>query len=167
MKNIIGILSLVFVFTLTSNAQQNNQRYEKKVDFSPKQYATLQTKRMDLNLDLNKSQEKAVFELLESNAIEREKVRNEFRSNREKGKKPTSQERFEHQNSRLEKQIAHKAAMKKILSEEQFVKWEETARNRMKAHKKRIARGKNNSKKGSSKGLGNNEPQNRQFYNRS
>ena len=120
MKKLIGILSLILVFSFTSNAQQNKKRTAKKADFSPEQIATLQTKKMDLHLDLSNSQEKAVFKLIESQAVERRKAREEFKSKREKGDKPTSNERFEHQNTRLDKQIEHKAAIKKILSDEQF-----------------------------------------------
>ncbi len=157
MKKLIGILSLILVFSFTSNAQQNKKKMGEKADFSPEQIAILQTKKMDLHLDLSNSQEKAVFKLIESQAIERKKARDEFKSKREKGNKPTSAERFEHQNTRLDKQIEHKAAIKNILSDEQFTKWEETAKKRMKTNKKN----------GSSQGQNNGEQQNRKFKNRS
>ena len=160
MKKIIGILSLVLVFSFTSNAQQNNKRTEKRADYSPEQTATLQIKKMDLQLDLNENQEKAVFKLIEAQAIERKNDREEFRLKREKGEKPTSDERFEHQNLRLDKQLEHKVAMKKILSKEQFTKWEENAKDRMKGNKKRMTRSKNNSKKGNSQGLNKGKQQN-------
>lgn len=165
MKKLIGILSLILVFSFTSNAQQKNKRTEKKADFSPEQIATLQAKKMDLNLDLSNSQEKAVFKLIEAQTIERKKARSEFKSKREKGDKPTSDERFEHQNTRLEKQIEHKSAIKKILSDEQFTKWEVAAKKRMKANKKKMAKAKN--KKGNSHGQNNGEQKNRQYKNRS
>lgn len=143
MRKIIGILSLLLVISFTSNAQQNNKRGERKAELSPEQMATLQIKKMDLQLDLNDSQEKAIYKLIEAQSIEREKAREKFSSKREKGEKLTSEERFEQQNARLDKQLEHKAAMKKILSQEQFSKWEENAKDKMKSRKKRIAKTKN------------------------
>ena len=108
---------------------------------------------MDLHLDLSDSQEKAVFKLLETNAIERKNVREEHQLKREKSDRLSNDERFNHRNNRLDNQIEHKTALKKILSEEQFVKWEANTKNRMKVNKRRMAKAKNNCKKGNSQGF--------------
>jgi F0F1-type ATP synthase assembly protein I len=42
------------------------------------------------------------------------------------GNNPSKEERFAMQNKRLDNQIAMKAKMKDILTEDQFVKWEKT-----------------------------------------
>ena len=53
------------------------------------------------------------------------------------GKKPTADERFAMKSKMLDEKIAMKAEMKKILTAEQFDKWEKTAEQRKaKGHRK-------------------------------
>lgn len=122
MKKTVGILALVLLLTVTVNAQrQQNQRNGNGLNQTPEQIATLQSKRMALALDLDKKQLDAVYKLMKENAIDREKLRSE-RQNSTQQNRP---QRFDLKNSRLDKQLANKAEMKKILSSEQYQKWEE------------------------------------------
>ncbi len=61
MKNSIAILVVVFLVTTMTNAQIGTKNFKNQLNFTPDQIATLQTKRMALNLDLDKNQQEAIF----------------------------------------------------------------------------------------------------------
>ncbi|MFD0760822.1 hypothetical protein ACFQZW_01875 [Lutibacter aestuarii] len=124
MKKIIGFLTLTLLFSVHINAQGYNQRAQQRTNYSAEQKAELQVKRMALNLDLNESQQKAILELKLKQAKELEQKRAEFRAQKQNGTKISSDERFRNKQDRLDRQIATKAEMKKILNKEQFSKWE-------------------------------------------
>jgi len=128
MKKLVGLTAIVILFSLTISAQGQNQRQGQKQgqrpNYTPEQMATLQTNKLALRLDLNENQKKAIYKLNMKNAEEREAIRAEFQKNKGQRTPITSDERFERENSRLEKQIAHKTEMKKILTDEQFQEWE-------------------------------------------
>ena len=127
MKKIVATVSLLLVVSMVF-AQQRNEMRQKGNDFSPEEVATLQTKKMTLQLDLTDKQQKQVYELIKKNAEERQALRSQ---NREKRENLSKEERFNNENVKLDKQIAHKAEMKKILNEEQFAKWENSMKERM------------------------------------
>lgn len=138
MKKLIGLTAIVILFSLTISAQGQNQRQGKRADFTPDQMATLQTKKMALHLDLNENQQKAIYNLNKKNAEEREVLRAEFQKNKEQGTPLTSDERFARENIRLGRQLAHKNELKKILTDEQFEKWEATNNFNKKRGNKKI-----------------------------
>lgn len=148
MKKLIGLTAIVILFSLTINAQQKGNRMGKRADFTPEQTATLQVKKMALHLDLNAKQEKEIYNLNLKNAEERQIMRSEFQKNRQSGTPKTSEERFQQENIKLEKQIAHKAEMKKILTNEQFEKWDAMKSENMKNGQKRMDKKGNSMKKG-------------------
>ena len=136
----MGIIVLVLLFTITINAQERKQRVEGQEKFTSEQMATLKAKKMTLQLDLNESQQKAIYKMVLKNAGEHQKSRAEAKQRKKTGEKPSSDDRFERMNQHLDKQIEHKAAMRKILSEEQFKKWEKTAKKHGK-HKREKLKG--------------------------
>ncbi len=138
MKKLIGLTAIIILFSLTISAQGQNQRQGKRADFTPDQMATLQTKKMALHLDLNENQQKAIYNLNKKNAEEREELRAEFQKNKEQGTPLTSDERFARENIRLGRQLAHKNELKKILTDEQFEKWEATNNFNKKRGNKKI-----------------------------
>ena len=157
MKKVIGILVLVFVFSLTANAQRQNQGQRKgmKADYTPEQMATLHAKKMTLHLDLSDSQQRQVYKLVKDNAVERKAMREEMQKLRNSDEKLDSNQRFALESKRIDKQIAHKAEMKKILDKDQFEKWEkfQPMKKRMtkkgsKGNNPRSKNGKNNNGKG-------------------
>ena len=122
MKKITILLTLTLLLSVTINAQRRqNQRNGNRSIQTPEQIATLQSKRMALALDLDKKQLDAVYTLMKENAEDRAKLRAE-RQNSTNQDRP---QRFDLKSSRLDKQIAMKAEMKKILNADQFQKWEE------------------------------------------
>ena len=82
--------------------------------------------------------------MMKKNAEERLKIREEHQANRKEGTRPTQEQRFKNANLALDKQIAHKAEMKKILSPEQFDKWNKVRNKSMNNRKGRIGKKGNN-----------------------
>ena len=121
-------------------AQRGGNRGHSKM--TPEQVATLQTKKMTLALDLTEAQQSEVQKLQLEQAKFRQSKREERKEKREKEEgRPTSEERFEMSEARLDRAIAHKTAMKEILSSDQYEKWE-----KIQAQKTRRTKGKRGSK---------------------
>ena len=128
MKKIIVTLMLLVGFT--TMAQHGEHHKGKKMvmtrmmDMTPEQMATLQTKRMVLALELSKEQQEQVQTLNLENAKLRKAKMEEWKAKKESGemKKPTSEEHYTMQNTRLDYQIAQQEKMKDILNDEQYGK---------------------------------------------
>ncbi|MGR7812331.1 hypothetical protein [Lacinutrix undariae] len=141
----LAILALALI-TFQANAQrdqekkgQRQDRMERIDDFTPQQIATLKTKQMTLALDLSESQQKKIQDFNFEEATFR-KTKMESRKEKRKEsdhKKPSKEERFEMMNSRLDHQIAQKQTLKKILTADQFEKFEASKQDRKKNNKKR------------------------------
>lgn len=130
MKKIIGITIIVLLCTVTMHAQRGQRGgVSKGADLTIEQKVALQTKRMALNLDLNAKQQQEVEEMLLKNAEETEALRDTYREKKQNGTL-TADEKFDFENNRIERQAAHKAAMKKILNADQYQKWETMFQNR-------------------------------------
>lgn len=99
---------------------------------TPEQVAALQTKRMTLALDLTLLQQEQVQEFhLENARLRKEKM--EARKEEQGGKtrkELSAEERYQRESERLDHMIANKEKMKKILTPEQFGKWEKGMHHR-------------------------------------
>ena len=155
MKKLVGLTVVIMFFSLTIAAQ--GQRQQKRTDYTPEQRATLQTKKLALRLDLNEKQQKDVEKLMLKNAEERQQLRTALQKNKQDGTGLTSDERFDRENMRLTRQQAQKAEMKKILTEDQYEKWETINQRSMRS---------GNMKKGNSKGARNSNNSRKQYNNR-
>lgn len=132
MKKLIILSVLTLIFAFTTSAQQRKSGMKKGPDFSADQMATIQTKKMALALDLDDNQQKAIYKSFQTAATDRKATIENFKQKRTAGTKPTADELFEMEKSKLDKQIAHKAEMKKILNKDQYSKWESSLKNRQK-----------------------------------
>lgn len=136
MKKVFIVL-LLFVggIALAQKGERGNREGMK--DLSAEQIATLKTKKATLALDLTAAQQdqmKALF--LENTKIRKAKMEKR-KAQKENGetKKRTSEERYAMANARLDHQIAQKAKVKNILSDEQYTKWEKMQHRRVKGRK--------------------------------
>ena len=129
------ILAIALVATTLTFAQDRKQGREK---LTPEQQTELQVKKMTLDLDLDAKQQKEIKTILLEQAKKREAKMAEMKAKREKGKKPSADEKFEMKNKMLDNQIENKAQMKKILKPEQFAKWEEKQSDRKKNQSERV-----------------------------
>lgn len=116
------ILAMAMTMTVGANAQQKNDKPE---PLKPEQRAELQSKKMTLALNLNEKQQKDVKELLVEQGKQRAEFRRQHMAERQAGKKLTADERFALKNKMLDNRIAMNREMKKILSEDQFTKFEQ------------------------------------------
>ena len=135
MKKIASI-ALVALFTISTFAQKQ-QRKQQRPDFTVDQMAELQTKKMTLHLDLTEDQMQQVLEINKQHVVERKQKMEERKALKHSEKELSSDEIFTKKSTRLDKMIAHKAEMKKILNEEQFEKWSTSKKHRMHKMKKR------------------------------
>lgn len=145
MKKIV--LIAIALVSLQAIAQDNRREFQKgdqkdrmhkQMDFTAEEIATLKTKRMVLNLDLTETQQREIHKINLANAKERKAKMEAHKKMRQnsKGEKRSKEDRFNMANERLDKQIAHKKQMKKILSKEQFEKFEKSAKHKqMRKHK--------------------------------
>lgn len=136
-KVLVTTVILIGMMGFSQRGQHFDSDQRGMKDMTPEQVATLKTKRMTLALDLSSAQQKEIQKLNFENAREREALMLERRAKKEKAEesKPSADERFDFQNERLDRMIAHKGKMKEILSEEQFQKWERLNHHR-KGHRK-------------------------------
>ena len=149
MKHIL--LIAIALFTLNATAQQQKpqqkkgdrterpQRMNMFKDFTPEEMAELKTKKMTLDFDLTESQKKEIYKLNLKEASDRKKMMDERKAKMEERKNNKGQnnmrskeERFNMANDKLDKQIAHKKEMQRILNKEQFEKWEKANKSRNK-----------------------------------
>ena len=129
------ILAAVLVVSTLTFAQERGRKGEK---LTPEQQTEIQVKKMTLELDLDAKQQKEVKAILLENAKKRDAKMAEMKAKREKGEKPSADEKFEMKNKMLDNQIENKAQMKKILKPEQFAKWEEKQSDRKKNQSERV-----------------------------
>lgn len=144
MKKVVIIFIALVTLQVTAQDKKRaprgegpGDRMEAMKDLTPEEMATLQTKRMTLNLDLTAEQQKKVQALNLEEAKMRKAKMEEHQTMRESGeaKKPTKEEKLKMMNERLDRQIAMKQKMKTILNEEQYKKWE-ASQGKMMEHKK-------------------------------
>lgn len=119
-------LFLTLCISALTYAQERNGAVEK---MNAEQQTILQVKRMTLALDLSLKQQEDIKSLLLERAQKKAAHQLAQKTKKEKGEKPTASEKFEMHSQLLDAQIEFKSKMKKILSEEQFKKWEKL-RNR-------------------------------------
>jgi hypothetical protein len=83
------------------------------------QEATLWTKKMTLELDLNQNQQDQMYALI----LEKTK-KIKFRMENKPKERPSKEEIYNMHISRLDEAIAMKESLKKILNDDQFAQWE-------------------------------------------
>lgn len=110
---------------MTIMAQPRNNKHQGNgmEQFTPEQRSELQVKKLTLELDLNESQQKEMKAFIADKNTKMEAHKTAMKAMKEKGTKPTSDERFAMKSKMLDEQIAAKKRMQKILNEKQFEKW--------------------------------------------
>jgi len=143
MKKVILTMALLTGFAgLAQKGEYHREHEVGTKDMTPEQVATLQTKKLNLILDLTEDQQLEIQKTNLENVQRRRAKIEEYKATKEasESKKHTSEERFNIQNERLDRKIAEKEKMKQLLSKEQFKKWEML--NVKKSRSKRSKKGK-------------------------
>ena len=129
------------VVGMTSFAQQRNVTAEKSKmeQMTSEQRNQLQLKKMTLELDLNAAQQNEMRTIIAEQSIKREARMAAGQETQDSAKKQlTADERFTNKNQMLDEQIVMKERMKKILSADQYKKWEDIKGKRHHGIKKRM-----------------------------
>ena len=139
MKNLF--MAAVLLVGLSTFAQdKTTQKSDVKTEMSSEQHQQLRLKEMTLKLDLNASQQKEMAKIIAEQHTKSEAAKAERKIAKEKGVKPTADEKFARKNKRLDQQIAMQQRLKAILTPEQMKKMDEMKSNK-KNHFKHGAKG--------------------------
>lgn len=109
--------------TIMAQPRDNKHQGNGMDQFTLEQRSELQVKKLTLELDLTESQQKEIKAFIADKNTKMEAHRTAMKAMKEKGTKPTSDERFAMKSKMLDEQIAAKKRMQKILNEKQFEKW--------------------------------------------
>ena len=135
----------LLVVGMTSFAQERKATTERAQmeQMTLEQRNQLHLKKMTLELDLNASQQKEMSKVIAEQSAKREAKMAERKATKDVAKKQlTADERFAKKNQMLDEQIVMKERMKKILSADQYKKWEDMKGKRHHGMKKRMAHNK-------------------------
>lgn len=123
MKKLIVITLLMVGMTIVAQERNRKQHGNEIEQFTPEQRSQLQLKKLTLELDLNESQQKEMNVFIADMNSKREVHRTAMKLMKEKGTKPTNDERFAIKIKMLDEQIAAKKRVEKILNPKQYEKW--------------------------------------------
>ena len=135
MKKLIIAALLMTGMASFAQEQKPEAKKERMEQLTPEQRNELRLKKMTLELGLNATQQKEMAGIIAEQTAKREAMKADRKKRIESGKKPTADERFAMQSKQLDDQIAMKARVKKILTPEQFEKWEK-AKHKGQHHRK-------------------------------
>ena len=128
----------VLMASMASFAQDAPMAKREKIEqMTPEQRNNLRIKKLTLELGLNASQQKEMGKILAEQSTKMEAFKAQRKANRDANRKMTADERYAQKNKMLDEQIAMNERVKKILTPEQFEKWEKMKkhrRNEMKSH---------------------------------
>lgn len=133
-------IAALLIVGMTSFAQERKGRPERSEmeQLTPEQRNQLHLKKMTLELDLNASQQKEMSKIIAEQSTKKEARMAERKANKDSVKKLTSDELFAKKSKMLDEQIVMKERMKKILTPEQYKKWDEMKAKRHHGMKKRM-----------------------------
>lgn len=135
MKKLILIAIAFISLNVTAQKRGHNQSNKKAEQFknmSAEEVATLQTKKMTLDLDLTESQQQKIYSInLEKTKKRKAKHAERDRANKNKPEdKQTNKNTFQNLSNHLDQKIAHKNEMKTILDDDQYQKWERSQKRK-------------------------------------
>ncbi|MEL6483336.1 MAG: hypothetical protein AAFU57_17890 [Bacteroidota bacterium] len=127
MKQFVTLVLLAGTLFVHGQDRKHDKHRGAFHNMTAEQVATLHTKKMTLALDLSQIQQKEVMDITLEEVMRRKAKRKEIEEQKENGTrtKPSSDERFEMLNERLEQKIAHHQKMKEVLNEEQYKTWKQ------------------------------------------
>jgi hypothetical protein len=126
-KLIIAALLVVGITAFAQDRKEMGDRPERRPEMeklSPEQRTQLMVRKLTLDLDLNTKQQEEVKQIIAEQGAKREAMKAERMARKEEKKRPTADEQYAMKNKMLDEQIVFKDKMKKILSPEQYQKWD-------------------------------------------
>ena len=141
-----ALIALVLLVGMTSLAQEKKVRSEmaQMEQMTPEQKNQLHLKKMTLDLDLTATQQKEMSKIIAEQGTKKEARLTERKANKDTTKiQLTADEKFAKKSRMLDEQIVMKERMKKVLSADQFKKWEDMKDQRNHRMNKKMAYHKN------------------------
>ena len=133
---IITVLCAAFVGFSQQEKHVGGERQSMR-DMTPKQVATLQTKRLTLALDLNTDQQAAIQKIKLDNAKARKSKMRKTKKEEDRKVALTADEKYTRITDHLDRKIAERVKMKQILSEEQFETWNKLSSRKRGRHSRK------------------------------
>lgn len=134
MKTLFTTILLFIGFVTLAQPQHERMKREKRMEsiknMTPEQQATLWSKKMTLELDLNALQQEEIYTLI----LEKAKPNKMHQKNNVK-KSLSNEERFKMQENLLDEKIKMRNALKSILNPDQYEQWKKI--EKQKERKKR------------------------------
>lgn len=141
MKNVFMACFALLAFTTHAQEKPRLKSAENK-HISAEQRTHLKLKELTLALDLNAAQQKEIAQMLQEKQAKRAASQTAMKEKRAEKAKAEANARYERKNQMLDARIAEKARMKKILSADQYAKWENHQKERMPKTEKHIKKDK-------------------------
>ena len=126
-------LCILFVFLITIGAFSQRKHHDKP-EFTAEQKTQLMVKKMTLALKLSDKQASQISPIIMDQLKEREAKKGEHqkrKENKEHAEKLSKDEMFKKAMAHLDKRIKLNGQMEKILTEEQYNKWEKMSARHM------------------------------------
>lgn len=142
MKNLF--LALLLFVGITAMAQEKKERRPEGEKLTKEQKVDLQVKKMTQELSLNEKQIKEVRTIVTQQVEKREAKRAEMEVKKAEMKAKKAEKRAEMKTKMAEEQAAVTSEMKKILTPEQFTKWEQNREEKKDKMVKKIKAKKRN-----------------------
>ena len=140
------LIALVLLVGMTSLAQEKKVKSERTQmeQMTSEQRNELHLKKMTLDLDLTATQQKEISKIIAEQGTKKEDRMTERKANEDATiKQLTADEKFAKKSRMLDEQIVMKERMKKVLSTDQFKKWEDMKDQRNHRMNKKMAYHKN------------------------
>lgn len=134
MRTLLTLFAFAIIFNV--NAQETNLP-EQKHQYTPEQIAELQTKKMELDFELNQKQRDEIYNLNRELAQKRQQNLEEMKAKRAENSNLSSDEKYQKKIKQLDDQKYHQAEMKRILGEEKYKVWKENNREKQ-LHRKNL-----------------------------
>lgn len=125
-KLIVTALLVVGIAAFAQDRNEMGNRPDRRPEMeklSPEQRTQLMVKKMTLDLDLNSKQQEQVKQVIAEQGAKREAMKADRMAKKEEEAKRNTDDHYAMKNKMLDEQIAMQDKMKKILSPEQFEKW--------------------------------------------
>lgn len=125
MKNLI--VAALLMFGMTSFAQEGKpmKTVEQREQLTTEQRNEMQLKRMAAELNLDANQQQEMLRIIQDRSAKREMAQKERAEKKQNGEKPTAEDLQKRRAEMQEYNEAEKAKIKKLLTAEQFTKWEQ------------------------------------------
>ena len=136
------LIAALFLIGMTSFVQEKKVRTERAQmeKMTSQQRNELHLKKMTLDLDLTATQQKEMSKIIAEQATKKEARMTERKANNDSTKKQlTADEKFAEKSRMLDEQIVMKDRMKKVLSADQFKRWEDMKDRKNQRMNKRVA----------------------------